>query len=349
MDTLWKKQSIVTRVITGENPTGEKGKAAMAEPSPGGPARELGKGWKCDPFTPLPAKKETTIAHIRASGIIKHIWMGLLDHDPNRNMIIRFYWDGCQKPAVEVPFGDFFASANIEYWQINSLLVCRNPRSGYNTYFEMPFRNECKVTIENLSDKDRAVAYEINLEEREVPDDMLYFHGQFFRANPQPYKEEYPILDTIYGKGCYIGTYMTYGITNNGWWGEGEIKFYIDGDKEYPSICGTGTEDYFCGSWNFDVNGKYINYSSPYSGFYSWENDSLYKAVKRFSMYRWHITDPVYFENDLRIDIQLLGWRNDCRYLPLQSSDVSSVAYFYLDAPYANARPLLDADGLEII
>lgn len=349
-ESLWKKQQIVTRSLSAENPTGEPGKGAMATEGPfSNAARELGRGWKVSPFLNIEPHTEAVLADIKGSGMIKHMWIVPLNREVIRSFILRCYWDGDTNPAVEVPLGDFFASSNLEYWQINSLLVCRNPKTGYNCYFEMPFRESCKITIENLNDDTKGLGYQIDYEEKEIPEDALYFHAQFFRSNPVPYKEEYPILKSIQGKGCYIGTSMMYGITNNGWWGEGEIKFFIDGDKEFPTICGTGTEDYFGGSFNFDVEGHYADYSTPYSGFYSWKTDSLYNIVKRFSMYRWHITDPIYFEKDLNVTIHILGWRSNDRYMPLQSADVSSVAYFYLDATSTNRRELPDADGLEII
>ena len=351
MDTIWRKQNIRTRSISQENPTGEQGHGAMATEG-NGPwsraSRELGQGWKVTPFVDIPAKTEQTIADIRVSGMIKHMWLVPLDIPDLRFFILRVYYDGCKKPAVECPIGDFFASPNQEYWQISSNLVCRNPNNAYNCYFEMPFKKSCRITVENLNDVNKGLAFQIDYEEREIPEDALYFHAQFRRENPLPYKKEFTILDKIQGKGAYIGTSMLWGIPNNGWWGEGEIKFYLDGDNEFPTICGTGTEDYFCGSYCFLVGGKYIDFSTPYSGFYHWKTDGVYTAANRFTMYRWHITDPVYFDRDLRITIQALGWRRGERYLPLQA-DISAVAYFYLDSPCADSRPLPDADGLEII
>ena len=348
MDTLWKRQNIVTRSLSAENPDGAHGGGARATEGSGSWAsRELGVGWKVSPFADIPARTEKTIADIRTSGMIKHMWIVPLDIDDVRNFILRIYYDGCEKAAVESPVGDFFASPNKEYSQISSHFICRNPNNAYNCYFEMPFKKSCRITIENLNDKNKGLAYQIDYEEREIPDDALYFHAQFRRENPLPYKEVYTILDTIKGKGCYVGVSMLWGVPCNGWWGEGEIKFYMDGDREYPTICGTGTEDYFCGSYNFDVDGKYVNFSNPYTGFYHWKTDGVYRAANRFSMYRWHVTDPVYFDEDLRVTIQALGWRSNGRYLPLQA-DISSVAYFYLDAPSADSKPLPDADGLEI-
>jgi hypothetical protein len=177
----------------------------------------------------------------------------------------------------------------------------------------------------------------------------LYFHAQFRRVNPLPYKENYVILDNIKGNGHYVGTYMHWGVKSNRWWGEGEIKFYIDGDKEFPTVCGTGTEDYFCGAYNFDVNGEFVEYTTPYAGMYKvGSTDRLYRSQLYFDMYRWHITDPVYFKEDLKVTVQALGWRRDGRYLPLKD-DISSVAYWYQDKPAANFPKFPSTDELELI
>ena len=187
------------------------------------------------------------------------------------------------------------------------------------------------------------VFYQIDYEEKEIPENSAYFHAQFRRVNPLPYKEVYTILDGVSGRGQYVGTYLFWGVHNNGWWGEGEIKFYLDGDKEYPTICGTGTEDYFCGSYNFDIGGKYQEFCSPYSGLAKViRGDGLYHCQQRFSLYRWHICDPIYFEEDIRVTIQALGWRSDERYLPLQD-DISSVAYWYQDTICTSFPQLPDA------
>ena len=213
----------------------------------------------------------------------------------------------------------------------------------------MPFRKNSRWTLENICTDQITVYYQIDYVLTEVPEDSLYFHAQFRRVNPLPYKEVYTILDNVQGNGHYVGTFMYWGVNNNGWWGEGEIKFYLDGDKEFPTICGTGTEDYFCGSWNFDVNRQYTTFCTPYTGLAKISNtDETYHSNRRFSMYRWHITDPVCFKNDIRVTIQALGWRTGSRYLPLQD-DISSVAFWYQDSICKNFPTLPDADGLEII
>ncbi|MDF2685900.1 MAG: hypothetical protein K0S55_1081 [Clostridia bacterium] len=349
LSTLWKQSSAKSRSICGENLTGEKGKAAMATTGTGANcARDLGTGWKISPSVVVKAHTVFTMADIKTSGAIKHIW--LTPSLRNRNCIIRFYWDGSENPSVEVPVWDFFASGlNSSYAPINSLPICVNPGSGLNCYWEMPFKKQCLVTFENRDDQDMVLYYQIDYIETEIPDDIAYFHAQFRRVNPLPYKDVYTIVDGIKGKGQYVGTYLLWGVNNNGWWGEGEIKFYMDGDKEYPTICGTGTEDYFCGSYNFDVNGHYTEFSNAYCGVPKVNRpDGLYNSQTRFSLYRWHLTDPIYFEEDLKVTIQALGWRSGGRYLPMQD-DIASVAYWYQTIPFNKFPELGDRDYLEMI
>lgn len=212
----------------------------------------------------------------------------------------------------------------------------------------MPFKKGFRITIENRYERDVTVYYQIDYFLADMPDDLNYFHAQFRRTNPLPYKEDFTILDGIEGSGAYVGTYMVWGVNNNGWWGEGEIKFFLDGDKEYPTICGTGTEDYFCGAYNFDVNGHYQSFSSLYSGMLVWKTDDIYLSNRRFSLYRWHTEDPIFFNSDIRVTIQALGWRSEGRYLPLQD-DLSAVAFFYLDSSSTKLPTLPDNDYLEII
>ncbi|MES1227664.1 MAG: glycoside hydrolase family 172 protein, partial [Armatimonadota bacterium] len=274
-----------TRSISAENITGEKGMGGMAEK--GSPsARELGQGWKVSPCVNIAAGQEFLVADIEGPGALQQIWM-----TPTGNWrfsILRIYWDGQDQPSVECPIGDFFACGWGKYAQVSSLAVCVNPGSAFNCYWEMPFRKHCRVTVTNIDEKDMTLFYQVNYCLTEVPEDAAYFHAQFRRTNPLPYKEVYTILDEVKGQGHYVGTYMAWGVNNNGWWGEGEIKFFIDGDKEFPTICGTGTEDYFCGSYNFDVgqeNGGYREFTTPYAGLPQvLRPDGLYQANTRFGL-----------------------------------------------------------------
>lgn len=213
----------------------------------------------------------------------------------------------------------------------------------------MPFRKHCRITVENLTANVIALYYQINYQLTDIPDDSAYFHAQFRRVNPLPYKSVYTIIDGLAGRGHYVGTYLAVGVTNNRWWGEGEIKFYLDGDEEFPTICGTGTEDYFGGAADWDIKGQYITYTTPYLGMHHLiQSDGLYASQQRFGMYRWHVVDPIRFEQDLKVTIQALGWRKDMRYLPLQC-DIASVAYWYQTLPTAPFPTFPDKDFLEII
>ena len=347
---LSRKHDIKTFSVCPENFTGEKGKAGMAlEGTGAGCARELGQGWKISPSVNVGPGETFTMADVKGMGAIKHIWLTVAI-EKTRDYIIRFYWDGNDKPSIEAPIGDFFACASHqEYRQLSSLAVCVNPKNGINCYWEMPYRKGFKITLENRSPKNTVIYYQIDCEEKKIDEDALYFHAQFRRTNPLPYKEVYTILDNIKGRGQYVGTYLHWGVKNNGWWGEGEIKFYLDGDTDFPTICGTGTEDYFCGAYNFDVNGEYKEFCTPYTGLSKVEyTDKIYNSQRRFNMYRWHITDPIYFENDIKVTIQALGWRSEGRYLPLQD-DLSSCAFWYSDRLDDEYPELPDRNGLEII
>ncbi len=348
LGNLSKLSKAETRSISPENPTGEKGKGGMATLENGTAAkagRELGVGWKLNPFIHIEPNETFVLAEIEGSGAIQHIWMTPTGNW--RHSILRFYWDDETEPSVEVPVGDFFAAA-YGYEQISSLPVCVNPGSAFNSYWVMPFRKKCKITMENISANKMKLYFQIDYTLTDIPKDEAYFHAQFRRVNPLPYKEVYTIVDGIKGQGQYVGTYMAWQSNNWGWWGEGEIKFYMDGDKEYPTICGTGTEDYFCGSYNFYVknkNGKNetTEYTTPYAGFFTNKD----RGLKRYGMYRWHITDPVRFKKDLKITMQALGWRTGKRYLPLQD-DIASVAYWYQTEPHSKFPKLPDTDYLEI-
>lgn len=350
MGNLSRLSYAKTRSISAENFTGEKSKGAMAsEGVAAGCARDLGVGWKMNPFVRIEEGQTLTLAEIDGPGAIQQIWM-----TPTGNWrysILRIYWDDQTYPSVECPVGDFFASGWGTFAQLSSLPVCVNPGSAFNCYWEMPFKKKCKITMTNIADEKMTLYYQINYTLTDVPEDCGYFHASFRRVNPLPYKEVYTILDNVSGSGHYVGTYMAWGVNNTGWWGEGEIKFYLDGDKEFPTICGTGTEDYFCGSYNFENRQikQYQEFTTPYAGLHQViRPDGVYRSQTRFSMYRWHITDPVRFENDIRVTIQALGWRSGGRYLPLQD-DIASVAYWYQTLPSVKLPELPDRDYLEVI
>jgi len=342
-----------TRSISAENPNGAKGAGAMAADGMGAhAARDLGVGWKVAPCVSVKAGETFTFADIEGPGAIQSMWLSgqmSLAGPRTRFYILRIYWDGQDQPSVECPVGDFFASPWGPYAAVNSWPVCVTPNRAFNCFWEMPFRKRCKMTLENRYTEDLVFFYQVNYTLTDVPDDAAYFHAQFRRTNPLPYKDVYTIVDGIKGWGHYVGTAMGWGSNNSGWWGEGEIKFYMDGDGEHPTICGTGTEDYFCGCYGWEMGGQYVTYTTPFVGMHHViKPDGGYQSQHRHALYRWHIMDPVRFEKDLRVTIQALGWRDGGRYLPLQD-DISSVAFWYQQLPTAAFPKLGDRDYLEII
>jgi len=324
-----------SRSICPENFTGEKGRAGMATNGTGAnAARDLGPGWKVSPSVVIKAKSTFTLGEIQGPGSIQHIWMTPTGNW--RHSILRFYWDGATVPAVECPVGDFFACGWGEYCQISSLAVCVNPGSAFNCYWPMPFRKSARITLENTDDKDMVLYYQVDYILAEQPKDAAYFHAQFRHEAPLKQKGMYTILDGVEGQGQYVGTYLAWETHSPGWWGEGEVKFYLDGDQEFPTICGTGTEDYFCGSYDFENPGtkKYQVFSTPYTGLAQViPADKIYEAGQKFGLYRWHITDPVRFKKGLKVTIQALGWQSGGRYLQLED-DISSVAFWYQKNPH---------------
>lgn len=351
MGNLSRISNAVSRSISPENLSGEPGAGGRATEGTGAnAARDLGKGWKVSPSVHVEPGETFTLADIEGSGAIQQIWMTVTGHW--RYSILRMHWDGQDVPSVECPVGDFFACGWNKYAQVSSLAVCVNPGSAFNSYWEMPFRSRAHLTLTNISDERITVYYQINYTLTEVPEDCAYFHAQFRRTNPLPYKTDYTIIDGVSGQGHFVGTYMAWGVNNTRWWGEGEIKFFMDDDTDFPTICGTGTEDYFCGSYNFDVGkdgGGYREFTTPYVGLPQViRPDGTYDSQQRFGLYRWHIADPVRFASSLRVTMQALGWRSGGRYLPLQD-DIASVAFWYQTLPTAPFPELPDRDYLEVI
>lgn len=360
-----------SRSICSENRSGARaGGARDAVPlndegQPKGAARDLGVGWKVHPCDAVQPGETYVLADIEGPGCINHIWMTPTGR--YRSSILRIYYDDQEHPAVEVPLGDFFASAYTSFNTFAPLVsqaVCVNPGNAFNCYWPMPFAKRLRMTLENRDFETMRIFYQIDYVLGPVPDNVAYFCAQFRRTNPLPYGEVYTILDGVQGQGHFAGTYMAWQQNNDGWWGEGEIKFYLDGDTDpkhsdgkavagstgYPTICGTGTEDYFCGSYNFEDKStkQYREFTTPYAGVSQVRRpDGTYLANLRFSMYRWHITDPIHFKQDLTVTMQALGWRKGGRYLPLQD-DIASVAYWYQALPTAPFPELPSDDLLEI-
>ncbi len=321
-------EDVESRAITWENKTGEKGA--------GGKEKEGRKG---SPAIPKVANGETiTLMDVEGCGVIRHIWITIPDRSPAamRNMILRMYWDGAEVPSVEAPLGDFFGMAHGRTTAMTTAYTTMTLGRGFNCYFPMPFATHAKVTITNdLPDgKDmRAFFFQIDYELRgRLPTGTGYFHAQFRRQNPTVEKQDYVVLDNVQGPGFFLGCVIGVRSLGSHWWGEGEMKFYLDGDKDYPTICGTGTEDYFCAAWGMDL------YQTPWHGCTLNLKNAFFKQPL-VSMYRFHDKDPIYFQKDLKATIQQIGYS---RGLFERSDDWCSLAYWYQARPNTHRQPLPD-------
>jgi hypothetical protein len=357
-----------SRSISPENPTGEPGQGGRATDGTGAyAARELGQGWKVSPSIQIEPGATATLADIAGPGCVTHIWL-TTHRDQWRQLVLRACWEGDEQPAVETPVGDFFCSGWGEFAQVSSIPVAVNPNGGFNCYWEMPFRERATFTLENTHTESVTVYFQVDYWLGDVPDQASYLHAQWSRSNPLTTGAVHTLLDGVTGPGLYVGTYLAWGVNSVGWWGEGEVKFYLDDDLPaegaddrggaglaaaplspdglgsddgipFPTICGTGTEDYFGGAWNFDVPGQgYTPYSTPYLGMPQViRPDGLYQSQQRFGMYRFHLPDPIRFRERLTVDVQALGWRKGHRYQQLHD-DIASTAWFYSTAT-STTRP----------
>ncbi|MBX3064862.1 MAG: DUF2961 domain-containing protein [Anaerolineae bacterium] len=357
LGNLARLSNAETRSISAENPRGERGKGGMAtEGAAVHAARFLGQGWKVSPCIHLPAGTTITLAEIDGPGAIQHFWM-TVDRRMWRVLVLRVYWDHESQPSIEVPLGDFFCNGWCQPCNVNSLPIAANPLGGFNSYWEMPFRKHARITIENLHENEiQNFFYQINYTLTDIPEDRAYLHAQWRRSNPVPRKGVHTLLDGVQGQGHYVGTYMAWNPHTNGWWGEGEIKFYLDDDTDYPTICGTGTEDYFGGAWGFpnpDGSKSYGTYSTPFLGMPQvTTSDNFQRPQQRLGLYRWHIMDPIRFQRDLRVTIQDLGIAVDekgvARFVPLQD-DIASTSLWYQVEPHQPYAQVLDRETLEVL
>jgi hypothetical protein len=347
---------VETRWASPENPTGERGKGASAN-----------GGRKGSAFWPLKSGEQRTLAEVKTgSGMVRRIWMTLNDRSPAmlRGLRLEMYWDGAKAPAVSVPLGDFFGVGLGNIVPFQSAIFSSPEGRSFNASVPMPFQNGMRIVLTNESGKDQPqVYYDIDYTLGDQhPAGTLYFHAHFRRENPTRMQRDYEILPLLKGKGRYLGTNI--GVIVDGqrygesWWGEGEVKIYLDGDRQLPTLSGTGTEDYIGTGYGQGA------YSHLYQGSPIADHDK-----QRYAFYRYHVNDPVYFRKDIRVTLQQIGfiWSNDgtpekpllppiygageglkeldLKRLPKvnlfeRADDYSSCAYFYLDRP-ENGLPAL--------
>ena len=339
-----------TRSISPENRDGARGGGGRAVHGTGERfARDLGPGWKISPNIVVEPGETADIAAVDGEGVLRHLWF-TTGPTAWRTLIVRMFWDGDAQPAVEVPLGDLFGQGWAVFAQLTSAPVAVNPNGGLNCYWPMPFHRSARITVENIGHEPANLYYEVTYDLGAIEADEAYFHAQWRRSNPLVAGTTHVLLDGIEGRGQYVGTFLAWGVNSRGWWGEGEMRFFLDGDDEHPTINGTGTEDYFGGAWDFHVPGRgYTEFSTPYLGLHQViRPDGLYESQERFGMYRWHVLDAIRFREGIRVDVQALGWRSGSRYLA-RHDDIASTAFFYLDATSCTRPTLPPADELEVL
>ena len=343
---------VETRWASPENPTGAKGRGGSAA-----------GGRKGSPTIAVPAGRSVVLAQAQGSGTVRRIWMTFWDRSPQmlRSLRIDMYWDGAATPAVSAPLGDFFGIGLGRTATFESALFSNPEGRSFNAVVPMPFRTGMRIVLTNESGADvPELFYDVNytIGDRH-PAGTPYFHAHWRRENPTRLKTDYEILPRVAGTGRYLGTNI--GVTvnrqtyHNTWWGEGEIKIFLDGDSALATLVGTGTEDYVGTAWG---QGRYANLyqGSPIAD----------EGAMQWAFYRYHIPDPVWFHRDIRVTMQQIGYLADHSRGPLvrtgaqltragegnvamdltkdgkfeRSDDWSSCAYFYLDRP-ENGLPAL--------
>lgn len=342
MHHLWNRPThVVSRSINAENPDGRPG-AAAASASPLGPRR------KGTAYLPVDDGQTLTLADIDGPGVIRHIWITVPDRTEAgpfvlRDLVLRFYWDEALQPAVEVPLGDFFCNGFAERALVTSDQIVVAPTGGMNSYIQMPFRRHARITLENQhAGPVPHVFYQVDYTVGDdVSPDAAYFHAQWRRSNgTTALGEDHVILDGVRGRGTYLGTFVALTSLHRYWWGEGEVKFYVDGDDDLPTLCSTGLEDYAGGAWAFQdelrraPDPEVITFSAPFCGYPQYvRRDSsgaspfVQDALPMHGLYRWHVPDPIFFDESLKVTVQQIGaWDHG---LFERCDDISTVAYWY--------------------
>ena len=336
-----------------ENPTGAKGAGGT-----------VNGGRKGAPTIAIKAGESKVLAEARnTSGTIRRIWMTFWDRSPQmlRSLKIEMFWDGATKPAVSAPLGDFFGIGLGQTTQFQSVFFSNPEGRSFNAIIPMPFKTGMRIVMTNESKNDLPELFydvEYTIGDKH-PANALYFHAYYRRENPTVLQKDYEILPQITGKGRYLGANIGVIVNTkeyfNTWWGEGEVKMFLDGDRALPTIVGTGTEDYIGTAWGQGAF-AHLYQGSPVAD----------EKTMRWSFYRYHVTDPIYFYRDIRITMQQIGYLAEHSRPPLvenkrtlyragagrvpmdmtkdgkfeRSDDWSSTVYFYLDKPTNNLPPI---------
>jgi len=307
-----------TRWVSFENMTGEKGRGGMENSG--------AKGHACDSITSGATK---TLLSMEGPGVINRIWVTISDRSPKmlRSLIIKMYWDNEEKPAVSVPFGDFFGIGLGKTAVYENELFANPEGRSFNCFIQMPFKKAAKIVFVNESSSDLPmVFFDIDLQMLKAwNESYLYFHSYWHRDTATTPGKDFEILPRISGKGRFLGSNICINANpayKDCWWGEGEVKMYLNGDLEYPTLVGTGTEDYIGTAWG---QGQFY---TKYTGCLIADSKNL-----QWAFYRYHITDPVYFSTDCRVTIQQIGGNTKDIVIALQKQNVSLIPITVHEAP----------------
>jgi glycerophosphoryl diester phosphodiesterase len=317
------------RSISFENPTGEKGRGGMA-------SSNLGVGRKGAPAKTLDPGETIVLCDIEGSGVIRHLWMTTRNQPENlRSLVLRAFWEGQEHPSIECPLGDFMGFAHGTLGDYESAVHSVGEMAGMNFWLPMPFAKRARLTLSNERDARTRLYYQVDytLEALAETEDLGRLHVSFRREDPTTLGRDFEILSKRNGNGRFLGCVLGVRVLDSTWWGEGEVKVYLDGDTEYPTLCGTGTEDYVGLSWGMqETPYRYHGCNLNREGF--------------VSAYRWHILDPIEWKREIRITIQQLGWAPD-GYVERQD-DWSAAAFWYEPVPSAPLPPFPASEALRI-
>ena len=351
-----------------ENINAEKGRGGIEN-----------NGAKGHPSNGIEIGETKVLLNVEGPGIVNRIWATIIDRSPQmlRSLKLEMFWDGETKPAVSVPFGDFFGIGLGQTAKFHNVFFANPEGRSFLCYIPMPFKKSAKIQVTNESGKRLShLFFDINIQKiTKWNSDFMYFHSFWSRDTATTLGEDFQLLPTVSGRGRFLGVNVGLNanpIYENYWWGEGEVKMYVDGDKEFPTLVGTGTEDYIGTGWG---QGEYFN---DYAGCLIANRDSI-----AWAFYRYHIPDPVYFKKDLKVTLQQMGGNRKDLVIALQnkgvpllpvgiddlkkvhplykkgtvvkldapglpegfsnfyrSDDVSATSYFYLDKPSINLPAL---------